>query len=163
MDVMKVCSLSFLFLLIGVTTLSCTDQFSYKTVSLIKNETDFGLHFNLYNDGVTNIADNLVVGAKSRLELYVDENDGSGSGFTYPLLIEGVKYDSMVIEFTADKTAIHNGHFIAGSNLNAINFNSSRNFFNKSNWELNSTKEARRRSERELVYAVTQQDYLNAN
>ncbi len=140
---------------------SCTDQTSYKTVSLFENDTPHLITVKGYKNGTVNTLSEQTITAQQTKEVYVDQNDGKGRGLVYPGEIAGL--DSLVVEFDVGIKAIHYSSLTKnGTNPSALDFSNSRNLFNENNWIFKTVKETKRRLESEFSYTFTEQDYLNA-
>lgn len=104
----------------------------------------------------------LVINGNADLELLIDQNDGNGRGETYLMSIAGFLFDSLEIEFDTGKRSVHYNAGTTGQNPDALKYNDSRNFLNETNWEWFTVSKRRKRSEYEIRYEITEQDYANA-
>lgn len=148
---------------LGLATAECTDQYSYKTSSVLENSTIYPVEIKFFEGGQVYEPTTIEIAGNSYKELLTDENDGKGKGETYLFSIGGFKFDSLVIEFDSGKRKVHYGVETNGANPEALNYNDLRNFFNDSNWQWLTLKDTRKRYEYEFKYMITQQDYLDAN
>lgn len=142
--------------------ISCTDQTSYKTVSLFINETSHLITLTGYKNGNVDPLSYQVIQMNETKEIYVDQNDGKGRGLVYPGEMAGL--DSLVVLFDNSKKAVHYGPLTqSGNNPLALDYNNGRNLFNEDNWNLKTLKDTRRRLESEFSYTFTEQDYMDTN
>lgn len=147
------------FIILWLT--SCTDQTSYKTVSLFINDTPHLITVTGYKNGSINKLSEQIIQAQQTNVIYVDQNDGKGRGLVYPDEIAGL--DSLEIEFDVGIKAIHYSSVTKnGTNPSALDYSNNRNLFNENNWVLKTIKDTKRRLESEFSYTFTEQDYKNA-
>ncbi len=120
----------FYILLFSILVAGCTDNYSYRTVSFLENNSNHTATLKYYENGNENLIRQVESLQNSIIELYVDANDGKGQGFK----AFSFQADSMVLEFDTGAKLIHYGEGTVGVNPDAIGFTEPRNFFYEKNW-----------------------------
>jgi len=150
------------FLICITSCFSCTDRDSFKTVSILENQSLRDATLKFFKSGIETEVRRLLSLKRSSNEIYTDQNDGKGPGEDFLDIIAGLKFDSLIIEFDEGTKLIHYGEQVAGDNPDAITFSQARNFFNEENWILENLSKRKRRVEYEFTYTITQADFLRA-
>lgn len=139
----------------------CSDNTSHKTTTLYHNATSHRITIRGYKDGAARSEADIVITPGTSQIADIDRGEGKGLGLVFPFSIPDV--DSLRVEFDSNRTALHCGIFlVSGTNPNALPYDNERNMLNLDNWEWIKKRETRRYLESELIFTITEEDYINA-